>query len=170
MDDEHVAIPMGLVALTWIRLYKPLLAANLPQSPQNHRGGLQLGFAKEAFGRLADLSQRDLRVGLRLTGDSGQALHQALRDVAATVRRMPAHYMTYPNSPEPILPVEAARAARYPGVARLDEPYLASFGTMRVPIHLWLAAQRFAAWDRTRDRRGMEAGDPFLRRETGAPA
>ena len=145
-DDEHVAIPMGLVALTWIRLYKPLLAANMPQNPQNQHGGERLGFAKEAFGRLADLSHRDLRVGLRLTGDGGRALHQALRDVAATIRRMPAHYMTYPNGPEPILPVVTARAERYPGAVLLDEPYLASFGTMRVPIHLWLAAQRFAAW------------------------
>ena len=145
-NDEHVSIPLGLVALMWIRLYKPLLAANLPQSPQNISGGLKLAFATKAFGRLADLSHRDLRVGLRLTGDSGRALHQALRDVAATVRRMPAHYMTYPNGPEPILPVEATRAEPYPGGARLDEPYLASFGTMRVPIHLWQAAQRFAVW------------------------
>ena len=145
-DDEHVAIPMGLVALTWIRLYKPLLAADMPQSPQNRRGGDQLGFAKEAFGRLADLSHRDLRVGSRFAGDSGRALHQALRDVAGTIRRMPAHYMTYPNGPEPILPVEAARAERYPGAAQLDARYLASFGTMRVPIHLWQAAQRFAVW------------------------
>lgn len=145
-DDEYVAVPMGLVALTWIRLYKPLLAADMPQNPQNRRGGDQLGFAKEAFGRLADLSDRDLRVGSRFAGDSGRALHQALRDVAGTIRKMPAHYMTYPNAPEPILPVEAARPGQYPGAARLDEPYLASFGTMRVPIHLWLAAQRFAAW------------------------
>ena len=49
-DDECVAIPMGLVALTWIRLYKPLLAANMPQSPTNHHGGDQLAFAKDAFG------------------------------------------------------------------------------------------------------------------------
>ena len=145
-DDEHVAIPMGLVALTWIRLYKPLLAANMPQSPQNRCGGDQLGFAKEAFGRLADLSPGDLRVGSRLTGDSGRALHQALRDVVGTIRRMPAHYMTYPNAPEPILPVATGRAERYPGAVRLDEPYLAGFGTMRVPIHLWRAAQRFAVW------------------------
>ena len=146
VDDEHVAIPMGLVALTWIRLYKPLLAADLPQSPQNHHGGVRLGFATEAFGGLTDLSHRDLRVGLRLTGDNGRALHQALRDVAATIRRMPAHYMTYPNGPEPILPVEAGKAGQYRGAARLDERYLASFGRMRVPIHLWQAAQRFAAW------------------------
>jgi SAM-dependent methyltransferase len=145
-DDEHVAIPMGLVALTWIRLYRPLLAANMPQSPQNRHRGDGLGFAGQAFGRLGDLSHRDLSVGSRFTGDSGQALHQALRDVARTIRRMPAHYMTYPNAAEPILPVESGRAERYPGAARLDGSYLASFGTMRVPIHLWQAAQRFAVW------------------------
>ena len=34
-DDDHVAIPMGLVALTWIRLYKPLLVArSAPESIQ----------------------------------------------------------------------------------------------------------------------------------------
>jgi len=59
---------------------------------------------------------------------------------------MPAHYMTYPNAPEPILPVEAGATSSYRGEIRLDQPYLASFGSMRVPIHLWLAAQRFAVW------------------------
>lgn len=146
VNDEHVAIPMGLVALTWIRLYKPLLAANMPQNPRNCHGGDQLGFAKKAFGQLADRSARDLRVGSRFTGDGGRALHRALKDVAGTIRRMPAYYMTYPNASEPILPVEPGTAQRYPGAVRLDEPYLASFGTMRVPIHLWQAAQRFAVW------------------------
>ncbi len=145
-DGEHVEIPMGLVALTWLRLYKPLLAANMPQSPQNSHGGDRLGFAREAFGRLADLSDRDLRVGSRFTGVGGQALHHALRDIASTIRNMPSRYMTYPNAAERILPVDTRTAGRYPGAVRLDEPYLASFGTMRVPIHLWLAAQRFAAW------------------------
>ncbi|PWC26336.1 hypothetical protein CR165_23760 [Pseudoroseomonas aestuarii] len=40
---EHVAVPLGLVALLWLRLYLPLLAAGLPQSPQN-RGAAGLGF------------------------------------------------------------------------------------------------------------------------------
>ena len=145
-DEEYVAVPMGLVALTWIRLYKPLLAADMPQSRQNHRGGEGLGFAKGALGRIADLSHRDLRVGSRLSGASGVALHQALKDAVNTIRNMPAHHMTYPNGTNPILHVWAAKAGPYPGAARLDEPYLASFGTMRVPTHLWLAAQRFAAW------------------------
>ncbi len=146
VDDEHVEIPMGLVALTWIRLYKPLLAADMPQSPLNRRGGERLGFARPAFEQLGAVSHHDLRVGMRFA-DTGVALHRALKDVADTIRRMPAHYMTYPNDERPILPVSGPVATARGGRAmRLDEPYLASFGTMRVPVHLWLAIQRFAAW------------------------
>src|SRR5512134_2808357 len=50
--EEHVAIPLGLAALFWIRLFRPLLAADLPQSPGN-RGDTRLGFVKEAFRQLA---------------------------------------------------------------------------------------------------------------------
>ena len=145
-DDDHVSIPMGLVALTWIRLYKPLLAADLPQSPSN-RGCDKLGFAKIAFRKLAAMSPHDLRVGMRFSGDTGAALHQAIKDVVRTIVRMPARYMTYPNETRPIFPIRGAvTATRTPGSLRLDEPYLASFGTMRVPAHLWAAIQRFSAW------------------------
>ena len=145
-DEDHVAIPMGLVALTWIRLYKPLLAADLPQSPSN-RGSDGLGFAKAAFRKLEAVSHHDLRVGMQFTSDSGIALHQAIKDVARTIVRMPARYMTYPNGTRPILPVHGpVTTLRAPAGVRLDEPYLASFGTMRVPAHLWVAVQRFSAW------------------------
>ena len=145
-DDDHVAIPMGLVALTWIRLYKPLLAADLPQNPSN-RGCDRLGFAKSAFRKLGAVSHHDLRVGMQFTGDTGTALHQAIKDAARTVVQMPVRYMTYPNGTRPILPVRGPLTAlRAPGGIRLDEPYLASFGTMRVPAHLWAAIQRFSAW------------------------
>lgn len=145
-DDDHVGIPMGLVALTWIRLYKPLLAEDLPQNPSN-RGSGRLGFAKAAFRRLEAVSHHDLRVGMQFTRDSGIALHQAIKDVVRTIVRMPARYMTYPNGTRPILPVHGAvTTLRAPSGVRLDEPYLASFGTMRVPAHLWVAIQRFSAW------------------------
>jgi hypothetical protein len=29
--EEHVAVPLGLAGLYWLRLYKPLLEAGLPQ-------------------------------------------------------------------------------------------------------------------------------------------
>ena len=145
-DDDHVAIPMGLVALTWIRLYKPLLVADLPQNPSN-RGCDRLGFAKTAFRKLGEVSHHDLRVGMPFTGDTGAALHQAIKDAVRTIVQMPVRYMTYPNGTRPILPVHGpVTASRVPGGVRLDAPYLASFGTMRVPAHLWAAIRRFSAW------------------------
>ena len=147
VDDDHVAVPMGLVALTWLRLYKPLLGADLPQSPRNTRGAERLGFAKAAFARLGATSHHDLRVGMAFSGDAGVALHQALKDAAHTIVRMPVRYMTYPNEQRSILPVQGrGNATRLLAGTRLDEAYLASFGTMRVPTHLWSAVQRFTAW------------------------
>ena len=144
-DDDHVLVPMGLVALTWIRLYKPLLAHDIPQRSSNRRY-TGVGFAKAAFKNLS-MSRHDLQVGMRFVGEEASALHQALKDVVGTIIKMPAHYTTYPDGTSPIFPVESKKAAT--GVRngiRLDHPYLRSFGAMRVPAHLWAAFQRFSPW------------------------
>ncbi len=38
LPDNHVRLPLGLVALYWLRLYLPLAAVDLPQAPGNRRG------------------------------------------------------------------------------------------------------------------------------------
>jgi SAM-dependent methyltransferase len=58
--EDVVAVPTGLVALTWIRLYKPLLKAGFPQSPSNI-GEEKLGFVKGAFRELAEVSHLVVR-------------------------------------------------------------------------------------------------------------
>ncbi|MYB50605.1 MAG: methyltransferase domain-containing protein [Acidobacteriia bacterium] len=145
-DDDRVSIPLGLVALTWLRLYKPLLAADFPQNPRNISGGVHLGFAREALDRLAAFSHLDMRVGIRLGATDAVALHRALRDAARTIRIMPARHMTFPDG-TPILPVSHTTPpplALKPYV--IDEPYLRSFGEMLVPWRIWQAVQRFAVW------------------------
>ena len=146
VDDAHVAIPMGLVALTWLRLYKPLLGANLPQSPLNRAAGDGLAFAKDAFRKL-EVGPNDMRVGLHVSGDAGATVHQALKDAARTIAGMPVRHMTYPDGASQVLTtIRGPVTTRRPADVRLDEAYLASFGEMRVPMHLWTAIQRFAAW------------------------
>jgi hypothetical protein len=49
--EEDVEIPLGLVALYWLRMYKPLVEAGLPQLP-----GARMGFVKEPFYALAPLA------------------------------------------------------------------------------------------------------------------
>ena len=143
-DDAFIAIPLGLVALTSIRLFKPLLESGLPQTPSNidYQG---LGFVTEAFRKLTEVSHLDLRVGMAFTGKVGVALHEALRDAATTITRMPATHMAYPNGGQ-IFPVNRIGRVLRPSRVLLDLPYLSSFGDLLVPGHLWRALQRFDAW------------------------
>ena len=145
-DDDWVSVPLGLVALTWLRLYKPLLDSDFPQSPVNHRGGHQLGFAGPAFEKLTAFSNLDLRVGMRVGGPSAGPLHHALRDVSKTIQKMPAKHMTFPDG-KPILPVRFTGSVRHaPHTVVLDEGYLRSFGEMLVPWRIWQSLQRFTVW------------------------
>jgi SAM-dependent methyltransferase len=144
--DAEVVLPLGLVALHWLRLYLPLVSAGLPQAPGN-QGPDGLGFAGPGFRALlaGAATVADLRIGSGLSGTAAQALHAALKEAAKTVAVMPATFMTYPNG-GPILPVARGRLGGAPSALLIDAGYLRSFGTLRVPLHLWRALQRFTAW------------------------
>ena len=144
-EDDHVTLPLGLVALYWIRLFKPLLARELPQSPDN-RGLARLGFVKpHGFERLLNVPDIDLRVGMRIAEDRRHDFHRALRDARNTIVGMPVRHLTYRDG-SPIFPVERGYPGRAPGSARLDAPYLWTFGGFSVPRHLWRAFQRYSVW------------------------
>jgi len=143
-DDGYIAIPLGVVGLYWIRLFKPLLAAGLPQNPTN-RGDGRLGFVKSGFLGLKDVSPLDLRIGAVFTAELSISLHDALRDACETIAQMPAHYMTYPGGGQ-VLPVKRIGRVPRPRTIRLDEPYLSGFGELHIPRNLWRALQRFDVW------------------------
>ncbi len=144
-DDEYVAVPLGLVALTWLRLFKPLLSRDLPQHPSNV-GLRNLGFVKDAYHRLIDVPGSDLRVGVRFSGEPGKILHQALKDATGTIVKMPATHLTYPNG-GPVFPVlRPEMMSRRPSSIILDHTYLFQFGELLVPRHLWRALRRFGVW------------------------
>jgi SAM-dependent methyltransferase len=142
--NDQIALPLGLVGLYWVRLFKPLLAAGLPQNPTN-RGVSNLGFVKDGFRGLGGVSHLDLRIGIHFSGDVAAALHSALRDACNTITTMPAHFMTYPGG-QPVLPVNRIRLKVKPQAIKLDNAYLSSFGDLLVPRHLWQALQRFEVW------------------------
>ena len=141
---DFVEVPLGIVALFWLRLYLPLLRQDIPQSPTNTVGFQRLGFAKEPLANLGDLSPADLHAGVGVGADRRSAMHGALRDACRTIDIMPATHLTYPDGSR-IFPV-ARRPTRPPQNLTLNPEYLRSFGTLSVPIHLWRAMQRYAVW------------------------
>ncbi|MBD2033821.1 class I SAM-dependent methyltransferase [Leptolyngbya sp. FACHB-321] len=143
-EDEHVSVPLGLVALYWLRLFKPLLQADLPQSPTN-RGMKGLGFAGAGFRALNAVSHLDLRIGSRFAAATAQALHQSLKEAVKTITTMPIRYMTDPSSSQLLKTTRPARLLM-PTELVIDSAYLASFGQLLVPQHVWLALLRFEVW------------------------
>ena len=91
-----IELPLGLVALTWLRAYLPLFRAGLPQHPQQARG------FNQHLERLTDLDPQDLRPGLVVVGGAAQALLASLKEAAQLIRNMPVTYITYPGDGGPI--------------------------------------------------------------------
>jgi len=144
-DDTTISIPLGLIGLIWLRLYKPLIDADLPQTPSN-RGMDGLGFIKVGWRSIADLAPLDLRVGAVFNGPIADGLHNALRDAVATITRMPAHYLTFPGRDEQVLKAFQRRVGPIPDPLVLNAPYLQSFGVLHVPMHLWRALTMYDVW------------------------
>lgn len=142
--DDHIDLPLGLVALYWIRLFKPLLVDGLPQTP-NSRALDGLSFVRDSFRQLMNVSNLDLRVGMRFSNPLSRVLHYSLRDACNTIMKQPATYMTYQDG-TPIFP--CARGPRHPVPPDvvLNAQYLWCFGHLSVPRHLWQALQRYNVW------------------------
>ena len=138
---DSVALPLGLVALTWLRAYLPLFRAGLPQHPQPANG-----FAG-TLEPLGSLDPQDLRPGLTVTGPTARALRASIMAGARTIQIMPATYLTTTEG-QPIFQIQRGAGPGHggPGVLTLDEPTLWSFGTFQVPARLWQAFCRFSPW------------------------
>ena len=140
---DHVSLPFGLVALYWVRAYKPLLMdVTYLQQPY---GSKKLGFDKKAFRSLADISPYDLRIGTRFEGDNAENMIVALRDARNTIKNMPSFYTTYPNSNNPVFLCES-KQIRKRNFIKLDFDFLAEFGVFKVPLNLWDSMTRYACW------------------------
>lgn len=144
--DDAVELPLGAVALNWVRMYLPLVSRHLPQMPRNS-GPDGLGFAKDGFRAVMSggLAPLDLRVGSAFTADRAVAVAGALREASRTIATVPANFTRYPNSANPVFGAAAA-APRLRGALALDEGTLWAFGTLTVPGHVWRAMQRLGPW------------------------
>jgi SAM-dependent methyltransferase len=148
-DDEldAVDVPLGLVALFWLRMYLPLVRLGLPQAPRNS-GPDGLGFARSGFRALLDLqvSALDLRVGTTLASDRAAAAHSAINDAVRTIAAMPANFIRYPGQEQQVFRAIKRRAGAAPSSITFDVATLWSWGAMRVPGHIWRTMSRLGAW------------------------
>lgn len=147
IGEDRVELPLGLIALNWVRLYLPLVAAGLPQLPGNS-GADRLGFAKAGFRSLLNqrIAAQDLRVGQTFSGDSAVALSGAIAEAARTIVTMPANFIRLNNANDQVFRTRMMRARSSGSLLTLDGAYLRSHGMLSVPGNVWRAMQRLGAW------------------------
>lgn len=144
-ETESVVIPMGLVALFWLRMYKPLIEAGLAQMPIN-RDGKGPGFVTNSFTALRLVRPVDLRAGMAFSDDIARHLHSSLWEIATIIRTMPVKYMRLPASEDAIFRVKHKTRTSTPSTVRIDDPFLWSFGEFHVPPQIWDALSRYNVW------------------------
>jgi SAM-dependent methyltransferase len=137
---DDIELPLGLVALTWLRMYKPLVERGLPQLT-----GTGMGFVKAPFLALAALAAHDLRPGAVFHGEEARHLRLALRDAARLIADMPARHLTYGND-LPVFPSEPSGPPPAATTLAITPETLWAYGTTRVPIAIWRAFCRMSAW------------------------
>lgn len=144
-ESESVVLPMGLVALFWLRMYKPLIEGGLPQMPPN-RAGNAPGFVTANFTALRPVRPMDLRAGMQFHEDTARHLHGSLWEIARLIREMPARYLRWPASDENIFHVRHQRRTPTPSSLRIDDAFLWSFGEFHVPVQVWDALSHYNVW------------------------
>ena len=140
---EEIELPLGLVALHWLRMFKPLLERGLPQMPV--RAGAAPAFVGEAFRALSALEAEELHLGATFTDATAAALRRALADAARTIVAMPARHLTHPDD-TPVFRAEYDTVPHRAAEFALTLPVLWRYGTIAVPLSLWQALRRFGTW------------------------
>jgi protein-L-isoaspartate O-methyltransferase len=146
-SDDCVELPLGLVSLYWMKLYKPLVDTFGMQQNSNANKGL--GFIKETgWQQLRSIANNDLYLGANYSNTAGNIasnLHQTLKDISYTIKEMPVKYITLPGTKEAVFSVET-KTTHKPNVILLDSDYLASFGSFYLPKTIWDAMTQFSVW------------------------
>ena len=143
---EHVVLPLGLVALYWVKLFKPLVDHfKIPQSRNINQG---LDFVKDGgWNALSSFTANDFYIGaMYLKPDVAQGVYKTLKDAAATIRKMPVRHTTLPGSREGVFLAEIRRTTKPTSSLVLDADFLASLGHFYVPVNIWDSLTRFSVW------------------------
>ncbi len=143
--EHQVSLPMGLVALYWLKLYKPLLDHYDIQQSSSRSG---LGFVKaNGWDKIRSINSNDFYIGAcYLDTTTAQDIYRTLKDIASVIKNMPARYITLPGTKNEVFHVELERTQKPSGPLVLDHSFLTSLGRFYVPRDIWDALARFSIW------------------------
>lgn len=146
--DEEVSIPLGLVALYWIKAYKRLIDVGNIQQNSNTKKGLAF-ITEDGWEQLKHLSADDLAIGAVFYNEEAQALQKAMQAAIKTMKDGPIKFI-YSGSLDAkknefsTLPPEKRRKIESSIV--LDSTFFESFGSFVLKQNLWECFRLYYSW------------------------
>ncbi|MCC2956433.1 methyltransferase domain-containing protein [Massilia sp. IC2-477] len=144
-EADVVVVPLGVVALFWMRMYKPLIKNDLPQMSVS-RLETGPGFINDDFTALMPISPIELRIGSVFHGQTAKHLHRSLSKISEVIRDMPVTHLRWQSSDEQVFNVSRRRMISTPAQLQIDEAFLWSFGDFRIPLEIWQALTHYNVW------------------------
>ena len=144
-ESDSVVVPLGLVSLFWMRMYKPLIENGLPQMPAS-RLGTGPGFVNDNFNALRPIAPVELRIGSVFSGQLATHFHRSLSRISQLIRDMPAKYLRWPASDNPIFDISRRPQTSTPSPLLIDGAFLWSQGDFRIPLEIWQALTHYNVW------------------------
>lgn len=149
-SDGKILLPVGLVALYWVRQFKRLIDIDIEGSgiQQNSNTTKGLGFVKEdGWNQLKHLSADDLAIGAMFLGEEAKALQKLFSHTISTIKAGPVTFIyqgAKDNKLFEILPPAQRRKSLSSLV--IDSDFLASFGYFILDESLWECFRIFHSW------------------------
>ncbi|WP_087845424.1 class I SAM-dependent methyltransferase [Photobacterium malacitanum] len=147
-EDNKVRLPLGLVALYWIRQFKRLIdididGAGIQQTSDSKKG---LGFVKpQGWNKLTHLSADDLSIGALFVGDEAKALQTAIRDSLKTIQDGPVTFIYQGAKNNTLFQMERERVPTKDTFV-LELGALAEFGHFVLDESLWECLRLYSSW------------------------
>ncbi|OEE58361.1 SAM-dependent methyltransferase [Enterovibrio norvegicus] len=149
-SDGRVAIPLGLVALYWIRQYKRLIDIELGDSvgiQQNSNTSKGLGFVKEGgWNKLKHLTADDFSIGAMFLGEEALAVQNAIKDAIKTIQDGPVTFTYRGDKSNPLFVIQRSPKRNSASSIILDSEFLQSFGVFTLEESLWDCLRLYASW------------------------
>ncbi len=147
--QNRVYLPLGLIALYWIKLYKRLIDTNVGNEQgiqQNSASTKGLAFVKpEGWNKLNHLTPDDLAIGCFFLGEDAKAIQQALKDAISTIDAGPVKFIYRGDKTNTLFRLEKEK---YKKVASfiIDQSFLSNFGVFSLESTLWDCLRLYASW------------------------
>lgn len=141
---SHIALPLGLVAMYWLKMFKPMV--DMFAIPQNAETKKVLSFVKQSgWQQLDQLSNNDFFIGAVHTQHAA-AVHSTLLHITRSIKNIALKHIKEPDTQQAVFATERLSPRVNKRHLVLAPSYLAGFGTFYVPIDIRDSFAKDSCW------------------------